>query len=62
MPNRGSLARFHLYFITLASAVTDAVCTCSSCGGQFRSELWRYNDFVPEIEASILTMELKEEG
>jgi hypothetical protein len=47
----------HLYFITLASAVTDAVCTCSSCGGQFRCELWRYTDVVPDIEASTLTTE-----
>jgi hypothetical protein len=48
---------FHLYFITLASAVTHAVCTCSSCGGQFRCELWRYKDTVPDIEASAITME-----
>jgi hypothetical protein len=48
---------FHVYFITLASAVTDAVCTCGSCGAQFRCELWRYKGTVPDTEASALPME-----
>jgi hypothetical protein len=47
----------HLYFISLASAVTSAVCTCMSCGGQFRCELWQYTDFVSDIEAPLFTME-----
>jgi transcription elongation factor Elf1 len=48
---------FHLYFVTLASGVRDAVCTCSSCGGQFRCELWRYPNTVSDVEASTITME-----
>jgi len=47
----------HLYFIPLVSGVTDAVCTCCACGGQFRCELWKYKDPVPEIEASTVTIE-----
>src|SRR5262245_11674667 len=48
---------YHLYFITLASAVTEALGTCRSCGGQFRCELWRYQSLVPDIEAVTITME-----
>lgn len=48
----------HVYFITLAEQVTAAECLCSACGGRFRCELWRYNDFVPATEAHAIPLEV----
>jgi hypothetical protein len=47
----------HLYYVTMASTVTHAICTCSSCGGQFPVELWQYNGTVPLAEAFALPLE-----
>jgi hypothetical protein len=47
----------HLYGVTMASAVTHAICTCSACGGQFPCELWRYSNPLPLDAAFAIPIE-----
>ena len=47
----------HVYFVTVASTVTEAFCTCHSCGAQFPCELWQYSRILTPSEALMLPLD-----
>jgi hypothetical protein len=46
----------HLYFVTVSSKLTEIICTCGSCGGQFPA-IRAYRGFVPSAEALAMPLE-----
>jgi hypothetical protein len=47
----------HVYFIPVASAVTEAACTCGGCAHQFRCDSWRYKTYASPADADLMTIE-----